>query len=124
MKKRIIIYVISAIMTIGIIGTALYFYQANIDSKLQQDKSIPVASKQITYDGKEGVTALALLKQKAKIVTSGTGEGAFVTSINGLAAKEKNQYWAFNVNGEPAVVGAGSYVTKNSDVITWKLSSF
>jgi hypothetical protein len=28
------------------------------------------------------------------------------------------------VNGESATVGAGSLVTKSTDTITWKLSSF
>ncbi|MGH7234405.1 MAG: DUF4430 domain-containing protein, partial [Candidatus Saccharimonadales bacterium] len=31
------------------------------------------------------------------------------------------KYWTFYVNGKEASVGASSYVTKNSDRLTWKL---
>ena len=128
MKKRTIIYIIGALLVVGLISTSVYVYQSNLGqtktNQTQQEVLSTSSSKEITYAGKDGVTALTLLGQKAKIVTSGTGDGAFVTSINGLAANPKNEFWAFNVNSKPAVVGAGSYVSKSSDTITWKLSSF
>lgn len=128
MKKRNIIYIIGALLVIGLISTSVYIYLSNSElsktEQTQQEVLGTSASKELTYNGKDGVTALVLLEKTAKVVTSGTGDGAFVTSINGLEANPKNEFWSFNVNGEPAVVGAGSYVTKSSDVITWKLSSF
>lgn len=131
MRKRTIIYIIGALVLVGVIATAGYYYQSNVNSnKAEQskqqalDKTSATKKNGITYKGKDGVTALELLEQNAKIVASGTGKNAFVTSINGTAANPKNQYWSFNVNGVAAVVGAGSYVTKKSDIITWKLASF
>lgn len=129
MKKRIIISIIGAVLLIGVVTTGICLYRAGIifPSAVQaQQKTVTTNdNKQITYRGKDGITALALLGQVAKVETSGTGEMAFVTSINGVSADStKNEYWAFDINGQPATVGAGSYVTKNSDTITWKLSSF
>lgn len=128
MKKRIIIATISALLLIGLISTAVYFNQASIAAtkakQTQQEAAKEVENKTITYQGKEGVTALALLQQAAKVETSGSGEMAFVTTINGVTANSKKEFWAFNINGIAATVGAGSYVTKNSDTIVWTLSSF
>ena len=126
MKKRIIIYIIGALVLIGGITTAVYFYQSNktSDNTVKTEQKETKKTNEITYKGKNGITALALLKQNAEIITRGEGEAAFVTVINGVAANPKNQFWAFNVNGKAATVGAGSYVTKDSETITWKLSSF
>jgi len=128
MKKRIIISIISALLLIGAIVTAVYLIQSDRVSKDAEQSEQEILgtndSKQITYQGKEGITALKLLEQAAKIKTSGTGEMAFVTSINGVVADSTKEFWSFNINGEPALVGAGSYITKDSDTITWELTSF
>jgi uncharacterized membrane protein YkgB len=130
MKKRTIISIIGSILLIGLIATGIYLYQSGVifpkaEQVQQKTTDNTPDSKEVTYKGKDDITALALLKQNAKIETSGTGEMAFVTSINGVSADStKNEYWAFDVNGQPATVGAGSYVTKDSDTIVWKLSSF
>ena len=78
----------------------------------------------VSYQGEEGKTALALLQENAEVEMSGEGEMAFVTSINGVEADSSHQFWAFYVNGEQAQVGAGSYTTKASDEIEWKLEEF
>lgn len=129
MKKRTIIYIVSIVVLASAIATAFYFYQSqnNTTNKTQQTQQIvPKASdkKDVTYKGKDGVTALLLLEQNAKIVTSGTGEMAFVTTINGVTANSKSEYWQLNVNGKSATVGAGVYTTKDSETITWKLVKF
>lgn len=127
MKKRILIYIVIALVVIGTIASSVYYFQNqknNTSSKAQTKDTVVSVSKDVTYKGKAGITALALLEQNAKIVTSGTGENAFVTTINDVMANPKNQYWQFSVNGKSATVGAGSYVTQDSDTITWKLASF
>lgn len=127
MKKRILIYIVIALVVIGAIASSVYYFQNqknNTSSKAQTKDTVVPVSKDVTYKGKAGITALALLEQNAKIVTSGTGENAFVTTINDVMANPKNQYWQFSVNGKSATVGAGSYVTQDSDTITWKLASF
>lgn len=127
MKKRIIIYIASVLIIIGVVVSGVCIYQSNVEAnkvKQAQELTDTTKSKGISYKGKDGVTALVLLQQNAKIVTSGTGENAFVTTINGVTANSKNQYWAFYINSKASMVGAGSYRTKNSDTISWKLESF
>lgn len=128
MKKRIIAYIISIIIIIGLVASGLYIYKSKntADKAKQQEQSQTkkINDNVITYKGKTGKTALVLLENNAKIITSGTGDNTFVTSINNVAANSKNQYWAFYINGKASTVGAGSYITKNSDTISWKLETF
>lgn len=76
----------------------------------------------IQYKGQNGKNALDLLKAKypGQVQTQKFSAGEFVQSINGVQP-DKNHYWAFYVNGQPATVGAGQYMTKDSDTIEWKL---
>jgi len=131
MKKQVAIYVGIVVLLIGLIAGGFYLYQSGMI--FAQPAPTPIAAKvcptsdagkTITYSGKDGATALDLLNQTCDTVTSGTGTSAFITGINGITANASNEFWSFEVNGEMAAVGAGSYTTKNSDTIVWKLSSF
>ena len=127
MKKRIIIIIASVLVIAGLsVGGVMWANNAKSTTKAAQTTTTteqPTTS--ITYKGKAGVTALVLLQQAAKVDMTGTGDLAYVTCINGSAADSaKKQYWEFDVNGAAATVGAGSYVTKDGDSITWKLSSY
>lgn len=132
MKKQNIISIAIGILLIGgLIGGGTYFYYQQNQTKnetTETKKNVDTSSETnndttVSYNGKNGSTALELLQSRADVVTSGTGENAFVTSINGKVPNEK-QYWAFYINDKAATVGAGSYVTKDSDTILWKLESF
>jgi hypothetical protein len=74
----------------------------------------------ISYPGKEGQNALALLQEKAKVVTEDSSYGPYVDSVNGVAGGANGKYWTFYVNGAQAQVGAGAYITHDTDNITWK----
>jgi hypothetical protein len=74
----------------------------------------------IKYNGQTGVSALDLLKKHAKVQTKHYSFGDLVTSINGSPGNGP-KYWTFYANGKPASVGAGTYITKNSDKLEWKL---
>lgn len=126
MTKRKTILIIAIVLLIGSITTVIYLYKTGvIFPKTEQSNQQSIDAKEITYKGKDGITALVLLEQVAKIGMSGTGDMTYVTSINNVSADSgKNEYWAFNVNGKAAEVGAGSYITKNNDTITWRLSSY
>lgn len=77
----------------------------------------------VSYHGVMGMDALAILKQKHHVQTKTySGFGEEVTGIDGVLADSKH-YWAFYINGKMAQVGAGSYTTKASDTLTWKLVS-
>ena len=73
----------------------------------------------------EGSTALDATNQVAEVETSGEGEMAFVTSIDGrVADASKNEFWELIINGEPSQVGAGSYKVRSGDKIEWQVSTF
>jgi len=70
-------------------------------------------------------SALELTEEVAKVETSGEGEMAFVTSINGRSADSaKNEFWELLINGESSQVGAGSYEVQDGDKIEWRISKF
>ncbi|RJO59041.1 DUF4430 domain-containing protein [Candidatus Parcubacteria bacterium] len=93
---------------------------ANANVSQQNTNAVP----SVSYVGEAGKTALELLKSKFQGVTTKTsGQGEYVTGINGREAGEK-EYWGFYVNGKSAPVGAGQYQTKTDDQIEWKLITF
>ena len=75
---------------------------------------------QISSQGHAGTNALTLLKEHADVTTKHYSFGDMVLSINGVTGNGP-KYWTFYVNNKQADVGAGAYVTKNKDTITWKL---
>lgn len=75
-----------------------------------------------SYEGVEGKDALTLLKETHQVETQTSSFGEFVVSINGVTPND-SQFWGFYVNDQLADVGAGSYITKTGDVITWKLDA-
>jgi len=111
------------LVVLGVIAGSVYYYQTR-DNEISGTQSKTETTNQLVYEGKDGMTALELLQKNADVKTSGTGKDAFVTSVNGTVANPKNQYWAFFVNDETATIGAGSYITKNGEKITWKLTTF
>ena len=118
-KVKKYLLILAAILTIGG-GTGVII--AN------QDQPTPVVQqvqKQegITYQGVEGKNALELLKSKYTVETEVyTGVGEMVTSIDG-EKPASNQFWGFYINDKPSQVGADSYVTKESDTLSWKLDT-
>jgi hypothetical protein len=74
----------------------------------------------VSYKGQTGKTALEILKAKYPVKTKTSSFGEFVESINNIMP-DKNHFWSFYINGKLSNVGAGSYTTKDSDTITWKL---
>lgn len=74
------------------------------------------------YKGRVGKNALELLKVYADVEQDRSG---LVVSIKGRASDNaKREYWAFYVNGKMAQVGPADYVTKNNDVIEWKIEKY
>ncbi len=123
MKKKTIILIILIVSLLALF-TAIKYQQPSFIFELFSKTKSTNNGKTITHNGETGKTALKVLQKNAKILTSGTGKNAFITSINGVKANPKNQYWQLIVNGKSASVGAGSLITKDSDTITWELTSF
>lgn len=123
MKKLLVSLAAAVIVVAGGAG----IYEAVHDTSKPAPKTSQTAqtkkadSSDISYQGIEGQSALALLKQSYKVETKEySGLGEMVTSINGQAA-DSQHFWAFYVNGKQSQEGAGSYMTKTGDKIAWKL---
>ena len=117
-KLNIIVGVI-VILAI-VVGLGSWAYIANTPShKLSVVVNSNNQLSEVTYRGQTGVNALTLLERHAKVGIKHYSFGDFVTSINGVVG-DGPKYWTFYLNGKEAAMGAGSYVTKNSDTITWK----
>lgn len=113
--------IVAAIAAIGLVYAFTHktAVAPTIDNQLQKVEQI---ASPIQYQGIEGKTALEILKSSHDVKTQEfSGIGEFVTTIDGVEADGKTKFWAFYVNGQQAQVGAGSYVTKSSDMIDWKL---
>lgn len=79
----------------------------------------------LSYPGETGKTALELLlEHDPKATVEGEGETAFVTGIAGQAADSTSEFWALDVDGAFAEVGAGSLETQDGETITWTLTAF
>lgn len=128
MKKQIITFIAILILAVGSIVGGFLLYRTIITPKAESAvvKSCDTSNngKTVTYKGKNGVSALALLKKNCETVSSGTGASSFITTINGVKASKANEFWSYKVNKKLASVGAGSYTTKNSDTIVWELTTF
>ncbi len=123
-QKVKIIAVLGALVVIG--GTLIGISVANDNAK-QNSNVVQTEQKKtadaISYQGQEGKTALAILKASYNVETKTfDGIGEMVTGINGVTPDSKH-FWAFYVNDKQAEVGAGQYVTKAGDKISWKLDA-
>lgn len=77
--------------------------------------------KQVEYVGQNDTTALDLLKSLTDVETKDSQFGSMVVGIHDVQAEDGKTYWAFYVNGAYANEGAGTFVTKDTDKLMWKL---
>jgi len=113
--------VVATVAVVALLGGGAWAYVAN--SPAHQVEAVTNSQNQLTqisYRGEQGVDALTLLKQHATVGVKHYSFGDLVTSIDGSAGNGP-KYWTFYINGQEAQVGAGSYKTKDSDTLKWKL---
>lgn len=118
LKSKLLVAVVIVVALAGI-GTAVWVYAGN-PGDVHTTVNTQKQTTQVSYRGQNGVNALTLLKKYATVKTKHYSFGDMVTSIDGTAGNGP-KYWTFYVNNKEASVGAGSYTTKNSDTLTWKL---
>lgn len=119
-SKNIKLIVVSIVAVVALAGSGFGVWEAKNSAHVQTVTNTQQQTVQISYRGKTGTNALKLLEQNAQVTIKHYSFGDMVTSINGTAGNGP-KYWMFYVNGKLASVGAGSYVTKDSDTLTWKL---
>lgn len=104
-------------------GAGISLWSNTVDDspkKTESSVSTKTQTEKLTYQGEDGKSALQLLKKHAKVETKSSSLGEYVVSINGSDGDGK-KYWLYYVNDQEANVGAGAYITRNSDKIEWKL---
>ena len=121
-KRSPFVTVIIVLIAIGMIATYSSLFGGSDTPPVQtQDQSqIQPLPQTISYQGKDTVDAMTLLKETHTVEASDQG---FVNTIDGIKPAEK-QFWALYVNGQLADKGAKEIITKSSDTIEWKLDSF
>ncbi len=124
MKKQILIIATAVVIVgSGVIGLSLLEKDGSKQPapSSQDTTQQQTPNNEVSYKGEDSKDALTLLRQSHKIeAKSYEGLGELVTSIDGVASDSKH-FWAFYVNGQPSQIGAGAYITKSSETITWKL---
>jgi hypothetical protein len=131
--RRIETFVI--VVIIAVIGIAYAFMQNPVPTKNTpeqnaqneqsgQEQKVEEISGMVQYSGEEGKSAIELLKASNSVETDEyPGVGEYVVAINGTKADSTTNFWSFYVNDKPSSVGASQYITKNGDMIEWKLES-
>jgi hypothetical protein len=117
--KTKITVIVALVVLIGA-GASLGAYEHIHSGQVKTVTNSKQQLTQISYDGKNGVTAYALLQRYATVHAKHYSFGYLVTSINGVTGNGP-KYWTFFVDGKAASVGASTYVTKDTDTIMWKL---
>jgi len=91
------------------------------EKPIVQTKPEEKPAQTFSYKGVDGKNALELLKINHKVETKDfSGLGEYVEAIDGIKPDSKH-FWKFFINGKSATVGAGTYVTKNSDMLEWEI---
>jgi hypothetical protein len=133
--KRIETFVI--VVIIAVIGVAYAFMQnpaknsnpqeaqtAQTEQQGQEERVQLVPGSSIQYQGVDGKNAVELLKLNHRVTTKEfSGMGEYVVGINGVESDSANNFWSFYVNGQQSPVGASQYITKNGDILEWKLET-
>lgn len=124
MKKLLII----VILIVGVIGiTFAVKPKATSSPNLpgQEAKKLPgpiIFQDYVTYEGKDGKTALQLLESATPIQTKQFDFGVLVEGINGIRP-DQDHFWKLYINGQESSLGADQLQTKNGDIIEWKLEA-
>ena len=124
MKKQAIVLSALIVILLGtiVVSPSIIKKDSNTVQVSPTITSVSEVNKKFTYKGKEGIDALNLLREETTIKQDNSG---LVISINGREADSSNrEYWSFYVNGKMASVGPADYITKDDDLIEWKIETY
>lgn len=120
-KRSPLVSVVIVLIAIGMIATySSLFSGSNASQPAPDQTQIQTTSQSVSYQGKDGVDAMTLLKETHSVDAS---EQGFVDAIDGVKPGEK-QFWSVYINGKPSDLGAKDTITKSTDSIEWKLDSY
>lgn len=128
MNKKLLGYAVLIIVIVG--GGFIWARNTNNgsattnESATNQSAEANAEAKQVIYyEGVEGQTALALLQSTHSVELKHYDFGDMVVSIDGRAATDGVNFWEFLVNGLQTTEGAGTYMTKAGEQISWQLTT-
>lgn len=75
---------------------------------------------ELSYHGQNGITAFRLLQEHSEVTYKTDSGGVYITSIDGIYARG-SMHWKLFVNSKPTRNSASRFVTKTTEMITWKL---
>jgi len=117
MKNRNLSIIIT-VLAISLTASACNKAQAPADDQSSNQQQ---STKTFLVEGKAGETALDALQDKYDVsVKEQAGRGKYAESIEGTTP-DSNHFWAFYVNGQPSLVGAGQYTAKDGDKFEFRL---
>lgn len=128
-QRRIKLSLLSGFLFVIILGAMVYSTKENKAVRELPVSPTPVATSRgelphetVAYNGRNGVDALTLLKERSSVEQDSTG---MVIAINQRKAEtSKKEFWSFFVNGKMAEVGPADYVTKDGDQIEWRIQTY
>ena len=84
----------------------------------QANDGLPIAPGQTTVFDLFGLAGVA---PPLNVVTQGSGQGLYVTSIDGVVQNDGGNgfWWVYLVNGAQPTVGAGAYLLADGDSVAW-----
>lgn len=126
LKNKLVLFAVVIVIVLAIfLGFESLRQQPQNEPNPQAYNVNPVlqkSSESISYKGKANVDALTLLSQNTAVSLDQSG---MVSSINGRKVDSaKHEYWAFYINGKLGNVGPADYLTKDSDLIEWKVEKY
>lgn len=126
LKNKLVLFAVVIVIVLAIfLGFESLRQQPQTKSNSQVYNTNSVSQKSlesISYKGKANINALALLRQNNAVSLDQSG---MVSSINGRKVDSaKHEYWAFYINGKLGNVGSADYLTKDSDLIEWKVEKY
>ena len=130
--NKTILAAAASVAVLAVAGLGVLSLQSHSKQTSSPPPAIQVSQKQqikfsdggktVAYNGQANKAALAVMQSLTNVETQTSSYGDFVTSINGFAATEGSEYWAFYVNGKLSDTGAGTYQTSPTDKIEWRLT--
>ncbi len=116
-----------SVTLVAALGVVVGIMPARESSSVQQSESLDLPKttiiKTVSYQGKDGSTALKLLDAAHDIAVETSDVGAYVTKIDGVGG-EPNAFWLYYVNGQSAAIAADRYQTQSGDYIEWRYERF
>lgn len=116
-KNRLILTVAAIIVLAGVYVVLPAKYHLGYKAPVVQQ-----AVTEVSYQGIGGQNALQILEATHKVDLKHYSFGDMVQGIDGTTPDSAHT-WSFYVNGKLADTGAGSYITKSTDTISWKVEA-